>query len=151
MWKHIVIPAAVLTLIALVAAGCTPSAAGPEAAPTEPAAASGEIAWLKSLPEGQQAAQAQQKPIMVDFFATWCGPCRMMDEDTWPNAKVVAAAAKVVPVRLNVDANQDVASQYGITGIPTVVFLDASGKELGRHVGFASAEEILKVMNEYSP
>ncbi len=147
-----------LSAFLLVAGGCPrpagspkPSAAQPEPAAAPTAAAGTDIAWLKSLPEGKQAAQSQQKPVVVDFFATWCGPCRAMDEETWPNPEVAAAVAKFVAVRLDVDANQDVANEYSISGIPTVVVLDAGGKEIDRHVGFATPEELLTLLRKHSP
>ncbi|MBU0607901.1 MAG: thioredoxin family protein [Armatimonadetes bacterium] len=158
MWKHTVVLIAALGILMLVAGGCPqrnstaePSTAQSEPAAAQPAATGNGIAWLKSLPEGKQAAQSQQKPVVIDFFADWCGPCVAMDEETWPNPEVAAAAAKFVAVRLDVDANQDVANEYGISGIPTVVVLDAGGKEVDRHVGFATPEELLKLLRKHSP
>lgn len=146
MWKRTVVTTGVV-LVGLVLAGAGCRQSSPAAATT----AASAIPWRQSLPEALQAAQAEGKPLLVDFFATWCGPCRMMDEETWPRPEVAAAAQAFIPVRLDVDANQQVARQYDITGVPTVVFLDASGKELDRQVGFATAEEMLGRMTKIRP
>lgn len=74
------------------------------------------------------------KPVMVDFWATWCGPCQMA-------GPVVDALAddykgKVKIGKLDVDANQTTAGQYGVMSIPTVI-LFKDGKEVARKVGFA--------------
>jgi len=147
VWKYVAVAAAVLVVLALVGASRTQTAAAEP--PAQAATGSGEIHWLKSLDAAQKEARAEHKPILVDFFATWCGPCRMMDEETWPNADVKAAVTKYVPVRQDVDANQDVASRFDIESIPTVVILDADGKELDRNVGFADPAELLKLLNKH--
>jgi len=149
MWKSILVVAVVAMLLAALAVARWPKGSGTGEAAAEPAAQAGRIAWLTSLPEALEAARTQHKPILIDFFATWCGPCRLLDEETWPQAEVVAAASNYVAVRLDVDANQQVAAQFGVTGIPTVVFLDASGKEKDRSVGFVDAAAMLELLSKH--
>ncbi len=76
------------------------------------------------------------KPVLVDFFADWCGPCRMV-------APVIEEIAKkydgVMVGKVDVDANPGVAGKYGVMSIPTVVLFNG-GKEVARQVGFGGKE-----------
>ncbi len=78
-------------------------------------------------------------PVLVDFWAPWCGPCRMMH----PVLEEIARkwAGKVMVVKLNTDEAQDVAGRFGIQGIPTLIYL-ANGREIERKVGAVSAEAV---------
>jgi thioredoxin 1 len=83
------------------------------------------------------------KPVFVDFWATWCGPCKMLA----PAIEKVAQSleGKVDIVKIDVDANPEVSSNYGIASIPTMILFD-KGKPVGKLVGFRPAEQIESVI-----
>jgi thioredoxin 1 len=86
------------------------------------------------------------RPVLVDFWAEWCGPCRMLAPTVEAVAEKYAASARVV--KLNVDDNPSVSQRYGIKGIPTLILFNG-GKEEERVVGATSKENISKLLDKH--
>ena len=78
-------------------------------------------------------------PVLVDFWAPWCMPCRMLAPIIEKLAEENVGKLKVC--KLNTDENQNIAAQYGIQGIPTLIVFK-KGKEVGRTVGVMSKEKL---------
>ena len=86
------------------------------------------------------------KPVLVDFWAAWCAPCRMLAPTVEAVAEKYAASARVV--KLNVDDNPSISQRYGIKGIPTLILFNA-GKEEERVVGATSKEAISRMIDKH--
>jgi len=86
------------------------------------------------------------KPVLVDFWAEWCSPCRALGPTVEAVAEKYATTAQVV--KLNVDFNPAISQQYGIKGIPTLI-LFKGGKEEERVVGATSKEAISKMIDKH--
>lgn len=86
-----------------------------------------------------------EKPVLVDFFATWCGPCQMLT----PILKQVKdnLGERITIIKIDVDKNQELASRLQVRGVPTMM-LYQKGEQLWRQSGVLSKEEILKIVLE---
>jgi thioredoxin 1 len=85
----------------------------------------------------------QDKPVLVDFFAEWCGPCKMMS----PVLKQVkdSLGETVSIIKIDVDKNQALASQYQVRGVPTLM-LFKNGKQVWRQSGVLQKDEIINII-----
>lgn len=79
--------------------------------------------------EGNNFDELIKERVLVDFYANWCGPCKMLG----PVLEKVSDSIKVIKV--NVDDNQDLARKYGVMSIPCVILFD-NGNEVKRNIGF---------------
>lgn len=102
-------------------------------------------AWMEQDLEGALArAKAEHKVVLVDTYAEWCAQCHELDEKTWPDPGIQAwIAANAVAIRIDSDkVRPDLATKLGIRSYPTVLILDAEGKELRRILGFQKPSEM---------
>ena len=93
---------------------------------------------------GQEVLEAQV-PVVVDFWAPWCGPCRMMAPVFDKVSEILAGQVKFT--KLNTDENVKTAMQYKIQAIPSLVIF-SKGKEVGRNIGFIREKQLESMLRE---
>ena len=81
----------------------------------------------------------KNKKVVVYFYATWCGPCKMFG----PVFEKVSNESSITFIKIDVDAHEDIARKYGIMSIPTVVLLN-NGEVEKKHMGFMTEDELKK-------
>jgi thioredoxin:protein disulfide reductase len=109
-----------------------------------------EVRWDTYNSGALAAAKMANKPVVIDFYADWCLPCKELDEKTFTDSAVIAEMDRFVRVKADLTVSsdatvQELTKQYAIIGVPTIVFLDANSvekKEL-RLTGFEEPEKFL--------
>jgi thioredoxin 1 len=91
-----------------------------------------------------QAVAAANDVVLVDFYADWCGPCKMLE----PIVAGLARDTPAVVAKVDVDANQGLAGQYGVRGVPTMV-LFSDGEPVERIVGVRQQPELTALVEQY--
>ena len=91
------------------------------------------IKWVPYKQGILEEAKREGQPVMLDFYAEWCAPCREMERTTFRDKELVEVASKVKAVRVDLTRktplNQSIVKRFGIKGVPTLVFIKADGKE----------------------
>jgi thioredoxin-related protein len=105
------------------------------------------IRWSKSLSIALAEAKSSHKLVMIDFYTDWCGWCKKLDADTYPNPQVVKLSDQIVSVKVNAEKEGvEAAKKYGVTGFPTVIFADGDGNLVHKVVGYLPAPEFAAQM-----
>ncbi|MDO9547538.1 MAG: thioredoxin family protein [Candidatus Marinimicrobia bacterium] len=112
------------------------------------------IQWLYSIDSARVAAQQQKKPIMIDFMAEWCPPCKAMEDSTFNQSGVIDKSQQFITLRIDVDKQPDVAidyngnaRKYGGVGIPNLLFLSPDNEKIKHVIGYHNAEQLIAVMD----
>lgn len=111
-----------------------------------------EIEWMTDYDAAVELAEAEGRPLLVDFGASWCQACQELERHTFSDRRVVEEGQRFVPVRIDMSPGQDVdrgnelLAQYNQRGLPLVVMHDSGGDEAERVTGFIEAEEMVTIM-----
>jgi thiol:disulfide interchange protein len=147
-------PAAPAPMIVQIPAAPLASAAPPREDALPPPRSRGSddtFAWSSSEREAVGRARREQRPMILDFTAEWCGACKQLDRETYADPRVRVALQRFV--RVKVDATNDddpavdaIKSRYKVIGLPTIIVLDSAGQESARAVNFVSPEQLITLL-----
>lgn len=112
------------------------------------------IAWHATIPEAIETAQAQDKPVLIQFGAEWCPYCVKMNEGTLSDSSVIEKLQSFAAVQIDVDKDSILANQYnanarryGGMGIPSTLFLAKDGSRLKHMLGFRDPDGFISVLD----
>jgi thiol-disulfide isomerase/thioredoxin len=101
-----------------------------------------------SFDAASQKAGQTGKIVLVDFYTTWCGPCKMLDKNTWTDAGVInLLQQKAVALRLDAEIETNLATRYKINAYPSVLLIKPDGTELDRLVGYRDPKTFMADFN----
>ncbi|MBI4478561.1 MAG: thioredoxin family protein [Acidobacteria bacterium] len=109
-----------------------------------------EIRWFKNLAEASAVAQKTNQPMLIDFWADWCAPCKIMDAEVYQAPELVSVfGSKMIGVRIHFDLQPEVVRKYNVPALPYLVFTDSLGTELMHHRGLIETDDLTAVVRAF--
>lgn len=99
------------------------------------------IPWRTDFASASAEAKRTGKPMLLDFSATWCGPCQEMRRTTWSDRQVAQELDGYIPVQVDLDQNQALAQQFAVSGIPHLDLLNPNGQVVASTEGEMDPDE----------
>ncbi len=104
---------------------------------------------VHSFEDAQKLALGANKLIVIDFTASWCGPCKKMEMDVWNKEEVKAITANFVFAKIDLDTNKSLASMYGVKAIPNILIVDGIGNVLEQNTGYMNLSQVQRFLKPY--
>jgi thiol-disulfide isomerase/thioredoxin len=104
------------------------------------------VHWYSTVEEASARAIPANRPMIIDFWAAWCNPCKAMEQEVYSTAEFRQAAQKFLPVKIDYDREIALAHKYNVDALPTILFADSYGKELFRYQGYVGAAPLLALV-----
>jgi tetratricopeptide (TPR) repeat protein len=108
------------------------------------------VPWItdKYWSEAVAVARDLDRPILIDFTATWCGPCKLLDAMVFNEKAVIGELAEVVTFKADIDdpRHARLKEEFAVTRVPTLVWCDPQGREIDRFTGYKSSAEFLTIV-----
>lgn len=130
-------------------AGPPPAHAEAPAADAQEEAEAAELRWLTSLPEALEAARKAQNLVLVDAYAEWCGWCKKLEAETLAHPDVQERLKGFTLLKIDTDKQGELAQRLGVTGLPTILILNAEGDVVVRQAGFVPPEAFLEFLAQH--
>jgi len=92
-------------------------------------------------------AKKENKPIVLDFMATWCAPCKRLSDETFVERDVAALLDKCILLKIDTDEHPEIAKHFNVSGLPDIRFLTPDGEEIKKFLGFQEAEPFASELN----
>jgi len=109
-----------------------------------------KVEWVASEPKALETAKAQGRPVMIDFWATWCVPCKELEVKTFAEPRVAEELSRFVAAKVDVtednEANEALRAKYGADTLPAVILMDSKGKVVHKVQEFMGPDRFLQLL-----
>jgi thiol:disulfide interchange protein len=130
--------------------GCNAESAPPAATTPAQSAQTNGMAWRQPAEWDAVLAEAKasKRLVMVDFWTSWCGPCKRMMKETFTDVDVVTSSKSILCVSVDAESKDGapLAARYGVQAYPTILFVRADGSVASQSIGFKSAPDFLDIL-----
>ena len=120
--------------------------ADPPAPDAPPSSTTPTIQWETNYTAALAKAKQSAKPVMIDFYTDWCGWCKVLDKETYTDPRIIETAAQMISLKIDAEAEPELAQQYKVTGYPRIVFVSADGTTIDQINGYRPPDQFLPYM-----